>query len=52
MTDRQHDAIRPLLAELAKFDGKVFRDEPDNANVSPGVYLTLAQWRAILREFA
>ncbi len=53
MTDRQRDAIRPLLDKLNMFQVMApFRDEPDNSGVSPGIYLTLAEWRAIIREFS
>ncbi len=51
--DRRDAAIRPLLDQLAKFEVMApFREEPDNSGLSPGVYLTLAQWRAIMREFS
>ncbi len=53
LQNRQRAAIRPLLNELAKFEVMApFREEPDNTGLSPGIYLTLAQWRAIIREFS
>ena len=53
MTEGQRYALAPLLSAIGKNIPKLFPhdDYPDTAGISPGIYLTLAQWRLILEEF-
>ena len=53
MTVTQLRALMPLLSALGEDIPRIWPREsyPDTAGISPGIHLTLAQWRRILEEF-
>jgi hypothetical protein len=53
MTQGRRYALAPLLSAIGENIPKLFPEDeyPDTAGISPGIYLTLAQWRRILEEF-
>jgi hypothetical protein len=53
MTEGQLRSLFPLLTAIGEHIPKLWPREryPDPAGISPGIYLSLAQWRRILEEF-
>lgn len=51
LNTRQRAALAPLLAEIREVEKHAGHLRVSEKGVFPGIYLDLAQWRAIAKEF-